>query len=120
MADLTLERIAELRVLHEKVRSSGWADAIKAMAEWSLQLRMSSDALLDAAERGLTGGWVRNGPDVEKPEGRCVIRLTQEVTSGSPYRAADWAKCYWKMTDDWPASDEFVTHFMELKEPTDG
>lgn len=55
MADLTLERIAELRAMHEKVRSSGWADAIKAMAEWSLQLRMSSDALLDAAERGLTG-----------------------------------------------------------------
>lgn len=58
MADLTLERIAELRACHDKVRSfHGTHDLgglAAAMHEWSRQLQMSSDALLDAAERGLT------------------------------------------------------------------
>lgn len=119
MADLTLERIAELRAMHEKVRSSGWADAIKAMAEWSLQLRMSSDVLLDAAERGLTGGWVRNGPGVEKPKGDCIVRTRDGNYAVMQFRE-DWWKCPYLVANVrmcFPGSD--VTHFMELKEPTD-
>lgn len=122
MADLTLERIAELRAMHEKVRSSGWADAIKAMAEWSLQLRMSSDALLDAAERGLTAmAWTVNGPDVEKPKGDCVCRIEtgRFVVLGW---SANGLKKYWSANRDGYTLcvvDESVTHFMVIKEPTD-
>jgi hypothetical protein len=59
MADVTLERIAELRALAEKLRtfhgtgdSAGFA---KVSAEIALAFRMNAMPLLDAAERGLTG-----------------------------------------------------------------
>lgn len=59
MADLTLERIAELRALVEKLRAfhgtSDLAGFAKLSAEIAVAFRMNAMPLLDAAERGLTG-----------------------------------------------------------------
>jgi len=124
MADLTLERIAELRACHDKVRSfHGTHDLgglAAAMHEWSRQLQMSSDVLLDAAERGLTAmAWTVNGPDVEKPKDAawCVVRYGSGV-----YRTGFWSDfAVWRIgSDRTPLVDEYVTHFMAIKEPTDG
>ena len=112
MADLTLERIAELRKWAENFASAGlpYCDGITPK-----QLVF----LLDAAERGLTNGWVKNGPGVEEPKGDCIVRTRDGNYAVMRFRE-DWWKCPYLVANVrmcFPASD--VTHFMELKEPTD-
>lgn len=111
MADLTLERIAELRACHKPIAAEGGIDAAMKVIEVLPEL-------LDAAERGLTGGWVKNGPDVEKPKdcAWCVVRYGVGI-----YRTGFWSDfAVWRIGKDrTPLVDEYVTHFMEIKEPTD-
>lgn len=113
MPDLTLERIAELRASHKPIMAPGGIAAAMKVIE-------VLPALLDAAERGLTGGWVRNGPGVEKPKGDCIVRTRDGNYAVMRFRE-DWWKCPYLVANVrmcFPGSD--VTHFMELKEPTDG
>lgn len=107
MADLTLERIEKIRAdIYQNASDESYWDA--------------REELLDAAERGLTAmEWTVNGPGVEKPKGDCIVRTRDGNYAVMRFRE-DWWKCPYLVANVrmcFPGSD--VTHFMELKEPTD-
>lgn len=69
-------------------------------------------------------GWIKNGPDIEKPVGQCVLR-----TAPADYWFAVWFQhrqtgvWMWLAGDEVDGelemADEHVTHFALITEPTD-
>lgn len=63
--------------------------------------------------------WITNRPDIEKPSVPCVIKMPDDFSPR--YRIATWANKDrpWTLDDGWTVSDQFVTHFAVITEPSD-
>ncbi len=69
--------------------------------------------------------WIKNGPDVEKPKGNVLIHTMRYDTGCgdlSMMFVAEWSerKELWVTAGMYWPEDDDVTHFMEIKEPSDG